>query len=242
MVRRLSAGRGIRHTEMNPAGWAPARYIEMWVPPDPEGPRTRRWSWPTSTRPWPSGGLVPVASGRGPCRARWPSTRPGGVLWAGRLAPGEAVILPDAPHVHLFVVLGGGVLDTGGLAGAGPLAEGDSVRLTAAGSPVFTAGGPPAPRSSSGRRASRQLRGRQQRVDRRPELPHLEVEVGPGRHARLADEADHLAGGDLLADRGVDPGLVGVERGQPVAVVDDDGVAVTAPGPGPDDDPARRRP
>jgi hypothetical protein len=61
------------------------------------------------------------------------------VLWAGRLAPGEAVILPDAAHSHVFVVLGGGVLDTGGLAGAGPLESGDSVRLTAAGSPVFTA-------------------------------------------------------------------------------------------------------
>ena len=57
----------------------------------------------------------------------------------GRLAPEEAVRLPDAPHVHLFVVLGGGVLDTGGLAGAGALGEGDSVRLVAGGSPVFTA-------------------------------------------------------------------------------------------------------
>src|ERR1043165_2873686 len=37
MVRRLSAGTGIRHSDMNPAGWAPARYIEMWVPPDREG-------------------------------------------------------------------------------------------------------------------------------------------------------------------------------------------------------------
>ncbi len=64
------------------------------------------------------------------------------VLWAGRLAPGEQVILPDAPHVHLYVVIGGGVLDTGSLAGAGPLEEGDSVRLTAAGSPVFKANPP----------------------------------------------------------------------------------------------------
>jgi hypothetical protein len=61
------------------------------------------------------------------------------VLWAGRLAPDETVTVPDGPHVHVFVVLGGGVLDTGGLAGAGGLAEGDSVRLVAAGSPLFTA-------------------------------------------------------------------------------------------------------
>ena len=105
VVRRLSAGWGIRHAEMNPAGWAPARYVEMWVPPD-------------------TGGLEP------------------GLELAdvsGTLAGGESVPLPDGPHVHLFVVLGGGVLDTGGLAGAGGLLEGDSVRLVAAGCPTFTA-------------------------------------------------------------------------------------------------------
>ena len=137
MVRRLSAGRGIRHSEMNPAGWAPTRYIEMWVPPDRKGlePAVELADVEAALA---DGGLVPVASG---------AAMEGGVflnqaravLWAGRLAPGEHVILPDAPHVHLFVVIGGGVLATGGLGGAGPLEEGDSVRLTAAGSPVFSA-------------------------------------------------------------------------------------------------------
>jgi redox-sensitive bicupin YhaK (pirin superfamily) len=154
MVRRISAGRGIRHSEMNPAGWAPTRYIEMWVPPDREGiePAVELADVETALA---GGGLVPVASGAGHARGAGgvPLTPAAGaapdsavflhqaraVLWAARLAPGEHVILPDAPHVHLFVVIGGGVLDTGGLAGAGPLEEGDSVRLTAAGSPVFTA-------------------------------------------------------------------------------------------------------
>ena len=86
------------------------------------------------------GGLVPVASGVGDEEAVALHQRHA-VLWAGGLTPGEAVAVPDAPHVHLFVVLGGGVLDTGGLGGAGGLAEGDSVRLVAAGSPVFTADG-----------------------------------------------------------------------------------------------------
>ena len=155
VVRRLSAGRGIRHSEMNPAGWAPTRYIEMWVPPDREGlePSVELADVNAALA---GGGLVPVASGVGHARGTGgaPLTSAAGaatdsavhlhqsqaVLWAARLAPGEAVILPDAPHAHLFVVLGGGVLDTGGLAGAGRLEEGDSVRLTAAGSPVFTAG------------------------------------------------------------------------------------------------------
>jgi quercetin 2,3-dioxygenase len=136
LVRRLSAGRGVRHSEMNPAGWAPTRYIEMWVPPDHEGlePGVDLADVGPALA---GGGLVPVASGVGHEEGvRLHQAQ--AVLWAGQLAPGEAVILPDAPHAHLFVVLGGGILDTGGLAGAGPLEEGDSVRLTAAGSPTFT--------------------------------------------------------------------------------------------------------
>jgi len=157
LVQRLSAGRGVRHSEMNPAGWAPTRYIEMWVPPDQDGLEPGVELADVS-QALAGGGLVPVASGLGDVRGTGgvPLTMAAGaatdsavtlhqsqaVLWAGRLAPDESVMLPDAPHVHLFVVLGGGVLDTGGLAGAGPLEEGDSVRLTAAGSPVFTAGAP----------------------------------------------------------------------------------------------------
>jgi quercetin 2,3-dioxygenase len=138
MIRRLSAGRGIRHTEMNPAAWAPSRYIEMWVPPDTDRlqPSTEVADVGDSLA---GGGLIPVASGAGHPGAVTLHQRRA-VLWAGRLPPGESVILPDGPHVHLFVVLGGGVLDTGGLAGTGRLDEGDSVRLVAAGSPTFTAG------------------------------------------------------------------------------------------------------
>jgi redox-sensitive bicupin YhaK (pirin superfamily) len=154
MVRRLSAGWGLRHTEMNPAGWAPARYIEMWVPPDTSGLEPAA-DVADVTMALAGGGLVPVVSGAGHARGPGgvPLTKAAGaatecalslrqsqaVLWAGRLAAGEQVALPDGPHVHLFVAVGGGVLDTGGLAGAGILAEGDSVRLVAAGAPVFTA-------------------------------------------------------------------------------------------------------
>lgn len=139
LIRRLSAGRGLRHTEMNAAGWAPARYIEMWIPPDTEELEPDVEVADVSGL-LEGGGLVPVASGAGHEGAVG-LHQARAVLWAGRLAPDGAVPVPDAPHVHLFVVLGGGVLDTGSLAGAGPLAEGDSVRLVAAGTPVFTADG-----------------------------------------------------------------------------------------------------
>jgi redox-sensitive bicupin YhaK (pirin superfamily) len=137
LLQRLSAGTGIRHSQMNPATWAPARYIEMWVPPDREGlePAVEV----TDVGDLLDGGaLVPVVSGAGHEGAVG-LNQPQAVLWAGRLVPGETVMLPDAPHVHVFVALGGGLLDTGSLAGAGKVGGGDSVRLTAAGSPSFTA-------------------------------------------------------------------------------------------------------
>jgi redox-sensitive bicupin YhaK (pirin superfamily) len=138
VVGRLSAGTGIQHSEMNPAGWAPARYIEMWVPPDRSrvGPSYQTADVGDALA---GGGLVPVASGLDH-EGAVSLNQFQAVLWAGRLAPGEAVLLPDAPHVHVYVVCGGGVLDTGGLAGTGSLDECDSVRLVAAGTPQFTAG------------------------------------------------------------------------------------------------------
>ena len=77
---------------------------------------------------------MPVASGRGHDTAI-SIRQEGAVLWAGRLSPGEVVTVPDARHVHLYVARG--AID---LAGAGTLSTGDAARLTAAGSPVATAG------------------------------------------------------------------------------------------------------
>jgi redox-sensitive bicupin YhaK (pirin superfamily) len=85
------------------------------------------------------GGLVPVASGmpehdgESAIRIRQRDA----ALYAARLQPGETVTLPDAPYVHLFVPRGDVTLED-----AGPLAEGDTVRLTAAGSRRVTATAP----------------------------------------------------------------------------------------------------
>jgi redox-sensitive bicupin YhaK (pirin superfamily) len=56
------------------------------------------------------------------------------VLSAGRLGAGETVLVPDAPHVHLFVAVGDASFDDT------PLATGDAVRLTDAGARSLTAG------------------------------------------------------------------------------------------------------
>ena len=79
------------------------------------------------------GGLVPIASGRGH-QAAISVRQKDAVLWGGRLKPGGTVNVPDAKFVHLYVAKG-----TAQLEGAGTLAAGDAVRLTAAGSPRLTA-------------------------------------------------------------------------------------------------------
>src|SRR5262249_34879473 len=79
------------------------------------------------------GGLVPIASGRGHSAAIT-IRQQGAVLWGGRLKPSETVQVPDGQFVHLYVARGGANLE-----GAGYLEQGDSVRLSAAGSPSLTA-------------------------------------------------------------------------------------------------------
>ena len=56
-------------------------------------------------------------------------------MWAGRLGAGDAVTVPDAPWVHVFVARGAADLE-----GAGSLAEGDAARLAGAGTPQLHAG------------------------------------------------------------------------------------------------------
>jgi redox-sensitive bicupin YhaK (pirin superfamily) len=131
LAQRMSAGTGIWHSEMNPAG-DDVHFVQMWVLPDTErvDPGYEHLDINAELG---RGGLVPVASGKGHHSAIAIRQRDA-VLWAGRLTPGEMVSLPDARHVHLFVARGAVDLD-----GAGRLNEGDAARLTAAGTPTVTA-------------------------------------------------------------------------------------------------------
>ena len=73
------------------------------------------------------GGLVPIASGRGH-DAAIAIRQNGAVLWGGRLKPGESVLIPDAPFVHVFIAKGSAELEN-----EGRLNTGDAARLTGAG-------------------------------------------------------------------------------------------------------------
>ena len=133
LAQRMTAGTGIWHSEMNNSGDEPVHFVQMWVPPDTESVDPGYQQLDINTE-LDKGGLVPIASGQGHDAAISIRQRDA-VLWGGRLQPGEVVAVPDARHTHLFVAVG-----TASLEGAGDLAEGDAVRLTAAGAPTLTAG------------------------------------------------------------------------------------------------------
>ncbi len=132
LAQRMSAGTGIWHSEMNASHDQDVHFVQMWVLPDTGRIKPGYEQLDISSQ-LGKGGLVPVASGRGHDAAISIRQREA-VLWAGQLKAGEAVKVPDAPFAHLFVARGGGDLE-----GAGRLETGDAARLTAAGSPTFTA-------------------------------------------------------------------------------------------------------
>jgi len=145
LAQRMSAGRGILHSEKNDS-WQgkahrePVRFIQMWVLPDESGmdPGYEQLEIEDQLL---RGGLVPVASGLGKHRdaaaIRIRNSAAG--LYAARLAPGDTVQLPDAPFLHLFVARGSVSLEHTDAEGTGPLADGDAVRLTATGGRRVTA-------------------------------------------------------------------------------------------------------
>ena len=143
LAQRMSAGTGILHSEKNDA-WRvdgsethddPVRFIQMWVVPDERGIRPG-YEQLEIADDLLRGGLVPVASGmdkHGDAAAIRIQNR-FAALHAGRLQASDQVTVPDAPFVHLFVARGNVELE-----GAGPLTEGDAVRLTGTGGQVVTA-------------------------------------------------------------------------------------------------------
>jgi quercetin 2,3-dioxygenase len=144
LAQRMSAGRGILHSEKNDS-WRlqgethrdPVHFVQMWVVPDERGidPGYEQLEIDAELM---SGSLVPVASGMpehdGASAIRIRNRY--AALHAARLQPGQSVELPDAPFLHLFVPRGEVVLE-----GAGPLATGDAVRFTATGGQRVTATG-----------------------------------------------------------------------------------------------------
>ena len=129
LTQLMSAGRGILHSERNaePGTATPTRFVQMWLRPDEIGlePSYARHDVGEDLRP---DTLLPLVSGAGTVDAAVRIHTSGAALHVARLTRDGSVSLPDAPHLHLFVV--GGAVD---LEGAGRLEEGDAARFTAEG-------------------------------------------------------------------------------------------------------------
>ena len=133
LAQRMSAGSGIQHSEWNDAV-DPVHYVQMWVRPD-------RFDLPPSYQQaeldLSTGELVPIASGL-PQHAASTAIRinqHSAGMSVARLAAGQAVALPAAPYVHLFIAHG-----TAALEAAGDLGTADAVRLTDGDGRRITAG------------------------------------------------------------------------------------------------------
>jgi hypothetical protein len=143
LAQRMSAGRGILHSEKNdswtltgdPAHQDPVHFVQMWVVPDESG-ITPGYQQLEIDDEMLRGGLVTIASGMPEHAddAAITIRNRHAALHGARLQPGETVELPHAPYLHLFVPRGGVTLE-----GVGPLSEADAVRFTASGGQRVTA-------------------------------------------------------------------------------------------------------
>jgi redox-sensitive bicupin YhaK (pirin superfamily) len=149
LVQRMSAGRGVVHSETNDS-WRltdrvphdePVHLVQMWIVPDEEGtePGYEQREIDADLR---GGHLVPVASGMARhADAAIRIRQKDAAMHAARLAPGQTVTLPDAPYVHLFVA--DGAVDLEGAEPAGALlSTGAAARITAGGGRRVTAAVP----------------------------------------------------------------------------------------------------
>ena len=125
LAQRMSAGRGITHSEMNARPDAPVHFLQMWVVPDRTGIDPGYEELDVSDR-LAADALVPIASGRGH-EGAITLHQQGAVMWAARPEVGTTLTLPDAPSVHVTVARGRFA------PGADVLGSGDAVRLTDAG-------------------------------------------------------------------------------------------------------------
>ncbi len=143
LAQRMSAGRGIMHSEKNDS-WTltgdqehsePVHFVQMWVVPDESG-ITPGYQQLEIDDELLRGDLVTIASGMPEHRDAAAITLRNryAALHGARLQPGHSVALPEAPYLHLFVPRGDVVLED-----AGALHEGDAVRFTASGGQRVTA-------------------------------------------------------------------------------------------------------
>ncbi len=126
LAQRMSAGRGIWHSEKNASATDEVHFIQMWVLPDTESVDPGYEQLDVNDQ-LAAGGLVPIASGQRHDAAIFIQQKEA-VLWGARLEPGERIVVPKAPFGHVFVARGAAELESNGI-----LETGAAARLTGTG-------------------------------------------------------------------------------------------------------------
>ena len=129
LAQRMSAGTGILHSERNESASEPVHFVQMWVLPDETGLTPGYQQADVQL----GGGLVTIASGRSDDAAVRIHNRHV-ALHCARMDSGDAVELPHAPYLHLFVARGSVMLED-----TTALGEGDAVRIVDSGGQRVTA-------------------------------------------------------------------------------------------------------
>lgn len=124
LAQRMSAGSGILHSEKNDSSTEPVHFVQMWVIPD-ETAISPSYQQHEIGAELLSSDLVTIASGMPGHDAPITLHNRSAALHGARLRPGEAVGLPPAPYLHLFVPRGQATCE-----GVGELTDGDAVRFT----------------------------------------------------------------------------------------------------------------
>ena len=125
LAQRMTAGRGISHSEKNWSATDEVHFIQMWVLPDTESVDPGYQQLDINDQ-LAAGGLVPIASGQGH-DAAISIQQKDAVLWGARLNAGERMVVPEAQYGHVFVARGSAELESNET-----LDTGDAVRLTGA--------------------------------------------------------------------------------------------------------------
>lgn len=124
MAQHISAGSGVRHSEVNASGYTSrqtARIVQSWLPADRPGTTPSHKAHDFNSALNARDGFVKVAGPGSPL----PLGTSGATMWVARLR-GQSATLPGAAFIHLYVVSGAVTVD------GHELTEGDVLRAESA--------------------------------------------------------------------------------------------------------------
>jgi quercetin 2,3-dioxygenase len=121
-IQRMSAGTGIRHSEVNPSAEAPARLLQIWIRPDREG-HAPRYDQLATAVPRQPGRFHVVAHREPPAGAL--SLHANAALSVGRFPAGVAIDQPLDPRRGAWLHVARGRIEVG----EHELGEGDALAV-----------------------------------------------------------------------------------------------------------------